>query len=276
MKNLDKNTVKSFSDQWVRYDQSGMSNKEATKIFKNYFSIFPWKKLPKSAEGFDMGCGTGRWAKFVAPKVKTLHCIDPSNAIQVAKKKLKKFKNIQYHQKSLDSSGIKNKSQDFGYLLGVLHYVPNAKAAIKSCVKLLKPGAPILLYIYYSLENRPFWFRILWNLSNLFRLIISRLPKFLNFFLCDLIALFIYFPFAKISLVLESIGLNLINFPLHFYRNTSFYVMRTDSRDRFGTPMEKRYSKKQIQQMMKEAGLERIKFKNTVPFWTVIGHKKND
>ena len=50
----------------------------------------------------------------------------------------------------------------------------------------------------------------------------------------------------KISLVLESIGLNLINFPLHFYRNTSFYVMRTDSRDRFGTPMEKRYSKKQI------------------------------
>lgn len=89
MKNLDKNTVKSFSDQWVRYDQSGMENKEALKIFKNYFSIFPWSKLPKSAEGFDMGCGTGRWAKFVAPKVGKLHCIDPSNAIKVAKKNLK-------------------------------------------------------------------------------------------------------------------------------------------------------------------------------------------
>ena len=73
MNNLDKDTVKSFSDQWLRYDQSGMSKREATKLFKNYFSIFPWDKLPKSAEGFDMGCGTGRWAKFVAPKVKTLH-----------------------------------------------------------------------------------------------------------------------------------------------------------------------------------------------------------
>ena len=42
--------------------------------------------MPKKAEGFDMGCGTGRWAKFVAPKVGKLHCIDPSNAIVVAKK----------------------------------------------------------------------------------------------------------------------------------------------------------------------------------------------
>ncbi len=275
MSNLDKSTIKSFSDQWVRYDQTGMTHKEALRIFKNYFSIFPWKKLSKSAEGFDMGCGTGRWAKFVAPKVRKLHCIDPSNAIKVAKKKLKNFKNINYHRRSLDKSGIKKNSQDFGYLLGVLHYVPDARAAIKSCVELLKPGAPILLYIYYSLENRPFWFKCLWNLSNLFRLIISRLPKFLNFLVCDLIAIFIYFPLAKISLISENIGFNLMNFPLYFYRNTSFYVMRTDSRDRFGSPLEKRYSKNQIYQMMKEAGLENIKFKNSVPFWTVIGYKKH-
>ena len=274
MNNLDKKTVKSFSDQWVKYDQSGMNDKEATKIFKSYFSIFPWKNLRKSAEGFDMGCGTGRWAKFVAPKVKKLHCIDPSSAIKVAKKKLKKFKNVQYHQRSLDNSGLKKNSQDFGYLLGVLHYVPDASEAIKSCVKLLKPGAPILFYIYYSLENRPFWFKCLWYISNLLRIIISRLPKFLNFLICDLIALVIYFPFAKISLFFEYIGFNFENFPLYFYRNRSFYVMRTDSRDRFGTPLEKRYSKEEIIQMMKEANLEKIKFKNSVPFWTVVGHKK--
>jgi len=274
MKNIDKKTVDSFSDQWVRYDQSGMENKEAYKIFKSYFSIFPWNKLPKSAEGFDMGCGTGRWAKFVATKVRKLHCIDPSNAIKVAKKKLKKFNNIKYYQKSLDNSGLKNKSQDFGYLLGVLHYVPDAKAAIKSCSKLLKPGAPILLYIYYSLDNRPLWFRLLWILSNFIRLIISKLPKFLNFLICDIIAFFIYYPFAKISLMFEKIGLDFKNFPLHFYRNLSFYVMRTDSRDRFGSPMEKRYSKNEIQQMMTSAGLEKIKFKNSVPFWTVVGFKK--
>jgi len=92
MKNLDNDTVKSFSDQWVRYDQSGMKNNEAKKIFKNYFSVFPLKKLSKSSEGFDMGCGTGRWAKFIAPKVGKLHCVDPSSAIHVAKKNLNNLK----------------------------------------------------------------------------------------------------------------------------------------------------------------------------------------
>ena len=274
MLNLDKKTVESFSDQWIRYDQSGMDDKEAKKIFNNYFSIFPWKKLSKSAEGFDMGCGTGRWAKFVAPKVGKLHCIDPSNSVEVAKIKLKEFKNIKYHQKSLDNSGLKNNSQDFGYLLGVLHYVPDAKAAIKSCSKLLKPGAPILFYIYYSLDNRPFWFKWIWIVSNFIRLIISRLPKFLNFFVCDLITVFIYYPFARFALIIEKIGLDFKNFPLHFYRKMSFYVMRTDSRDRFGTPTEKRYSKNEIIKMMKDAGLEKIAFKNSVPYWTVVGYKK--
>ena len=274
MSNLDKKTVESFSDQWLKYDQSGMEKNEASKIFNNYFSIFPWSNLSNKAEGFDMGCGTGRWANFVAPKVGKLHCIDPSNAIKVAKKKLKKFNNITYHQKSLDNSGLKIKSQDFGYLLGVLHYVPDAKAAIKSCSELLKPGAPILLYIYYSLDNRPLWFKWLWVLSNLFRLIISRLPKFLNFLICDIITILVYYPLARAAWIFEKIGLNFNNFPLHFYRNRSFYVMRTDSRDRFGTPLEKRYSKNEITQMMKDAGLEKIKFKNSVPFWTVVGFKK--
>lgn len=274
MTNLDIKTVKSFGDEWSHFDQSLMSDKESYKIFKNYFSIFPWKKLSKSAEGFDMGCGTGRWATYVAPRVKKLHCIDPSAAIHVAKKKLNKFKNIQFHQKSLDQTGLKKNSQDFGYLLGVLHYVPDASSAIKSCVKLLKPGAPILLYIYYSLDNRPFWFKCIWTISNFLRIIISRLPKFLNFLICDFIALFVYFPLAKISLFFQYVGLDFENFPLYFYRNRSFYVMRTDSRDRFGTPLEKRYSKKEIYHMMKKAGLEKIKFKNTVPFWTVVGHKK--
>ena len=274
MKNTDQKTVEGFGVEWNKYNQSSIPTKELEKSWNQYFNIFPFEKLNNDSQGFDMGCGSGRWAKFVAPKVGKLHCIDPSEAIKVAKKKLKYFRNIVYHQKSLDNSGLKNNSQDFGYLLGVLHYVPDAQAAIKSCAKLLKPGSPLLLYIYYSLDNRPMWFKWLWILSNFMRLIISRSPKFLNFFICDFIALFIYYPFAKFSFIIEKLGLNFKNFPLHFYRNLSFYVMRTDSRDRFGTPLEKRYSKKEILNMMKQAGFKKIKFKSSVPYWTVVGCKR--
>lgn len=274
MKNLDTKTIESFGDEWTQFDQSDLSNKEAYEIFKNYFSIFPLSKLSKNSEGFDMGCGSGRWAKFIAPKVGLLHCIDPSKSIKIAKKKLRKFDNIKYHQKSLDSSGLKKESQDFGYSLGVLHHVPKTESAIVSCVKLLKPGAPFLLYIYYSFDNRPIWFKYLWSLSNFIRFFISKLPKFLKFLICDVIALIVYYPFARLVLLSEKFGLTLKNFPLHFYRSKSFYSMRTDARDRFGTPLEKRFSKKEIHKMMQISGLEKITFRKNAPFWTAIGYKK--
>lgn len=274
MINLDKKTILSFGDEWNRFDQSRMKRKEAYKIFKDYFSIFPLKKLSKFSEGFDMGCGSGRWAKFLLPSVGLLHCIDPSDAIYVAKKNLKNFKNVKFHHQSLDKCNLKEKSQDFGYSLGVLHHVPNTQLGLNHCVRLLKPGAPFLLYIYYSFDNRPLWFRFVWTISNYLRLFISKLPNFFKFFVCDILAILIYFPISKFIFLFEKAGFRLNTFPLYFYRKKSFYTMRTDSRDRFGTPLEKRFSKKEIYSMMKLAGLEKIKFKNDLPFWTAIGYKK--
>jgi hypothetical protein len=62
MTNLDPETVASFGDEWARFDQSGMSDDEARKVFDEYFHVFPWVDLPADAVGFDMGCGSGRWA----------------------------------------------------------------------------------------------------------------------------------------------------------------------------------------------------------------------
>ena len=272
--NIEKKVIQDFGDEWNNFNQSSIKDYDLKKAFNQYFNIFPKSYLSKNAEGFDMGCGSGRWAKFVAPKVGLLHCIDPSIAIKVAQKKLKKLKNIKYHQKSLEKSGLKEKSQDFGYSLGVLHHVPNTSMAINSCVRLLKPGAPFLLYIYYSFDNRPGWFKSLWIISNYIRLVINKFPKFLKFLICDIIAVLVYYPLARFILLIEKIGFDFKNFPLYFYRSKSFYVMRTDSRDRFGTPLEKRFTKKEIFKMMEISGLEKIKFKNSIPFWTAIGFKK--
>jgi 2-polyprenyl-3-methyl-5-hydroxy-6-metoxy-1,4-benzoquinol methylase len=43
---------------------------------------------------------------------------------------------------------------DFGYSLGVLHHIPDAQKALSDCVKKLKLGAPFLVYLYYSFDNR--------------------------------------------------------------------------------------------------------------------------
>ena len=58
--NVDYKTVEGFGDEWVRFDQSELPDLEHKALFESYFSIFPWYLLPKNAEGFDLGCGSGR------------------------------------------------------------------------------------------------------------------------------------------------------------------------------------------------------------------------
>ena len=163
---------------------------------------------------------------------------------------------------------------DFGYCLGVLHHVPDTQKAINKCVNLLKSNSPLLVYIYYSFDNRPYWVKIIWYLSNILRFFISKLPRLIKNALADLIALFIYIPLSRLYLLLKKINIRAENFPLSFYSDLSFYTIRTDSRDRFGTPLEKRFSKKEINTMMTKAGLKKIKFLNKAPYWVALGFKK--
>ena len=74
-----------------------------------------------------------------------------------------------------------------------------------------------------------------------------------------------------IAKFLEVLKFNVKNFPLSAYRHNSFYTMRTDSLDRFGTKLERRFSKVEIIKMMQIAGLEDIKFSNQTPYWCATG-----
>lgn len=270
-KNLDVDTVASFGDEWLRFDQSRMSDAESLKIFENYFAVFPWSALPPNAEGFDMGCGSGRWARWVAPRVGRLHCIDPSQALDVARSNLSGFSNVEFHKASVADPGLEQASQDFGYSLGVLHHVPNTAAAIRSCVALLKPGAPLLLYLYYAFDGRPWWFKSIWRASEIARRLICRLPDGSKHIVTNAIAAGIYWPLARLSGLIERLGVSVESLPLSYYRKHSFYTLRTDARDRFGTPLEQRFTRDQINLMMLDAGLVSVEFSEDPPYWCAVG-----
>jgi ubiquinone/menaquinone biosynthesis C-methylase UbiE len=274
--NIDSKTVDGFGDEWTRFDQAGMSDEDTKRLFEGYFSVFPWSDLPKNAEGFDLGCGSGRWAKLLAPRVGKLHCIDPSIAIEVARKNLQGMSNCEFHHAGVDEIPLPDLSMDFGVSLGVLHHIPDTQYALASCVAKLKPGAPFLLYLYYKFDNRPAWFRLLWQMSELIRALVSRLPYGLRYAMSQIIAALIYWPLARFAGLAELIGFDVKNFPLAPYRYLGFYVMRTDALDRFGTRLEQRFSRVEIQQMMESAGLERIVFSESIPFWCAVGFARSD
>ena len=72
-KNSDEYVVRDFGREWKHYHQRDLDNRELSNLFNKYFSIFPFEKLSKNSVGFDMGCGTGRWASLIAPKVNKLY-----------------------------------------------------------------------------------------------------------------------------------------------------------------------------------------------------------
>jgi ubiquinone/menaquinone biosynthesis C-methylase UbiE len=209
---------------------------------------------------------------LVAARVRHLHLLDASPAaLAVARENLRGADNVSFHNASVGDIPLPDASLDFAFSLGVLHHVPDTAAAIRSVAAKLKPGAPFLLYLYYAFDNRPRWYRSLWRTSEVLRTRVSHLPHAARRAVSESIAGLVYWPLARAA---QAAALNPIdsrNWPLAFCCDKSVYVMRTDAYDRFGTQLEQRFTRAEIERMMRDAGLDNIRFSDTPPYWCAVG-----
>ena len=275
--NLDIQVTRGFGREWstFRQDPDHLSHQQRRAIFDDYFRIFPWNLLPPGGGvGLDVGCGTGRWSLLVAPRVQHLHLLDPSpEALDVAKQNLAGIDNVSYHLHSVATIPLPSSSLDFAFSLGVLHHVPDTEAAIASIADKLKPNAPFLIYLYYALDNRPIWYRLLWRMTDLARSVVSRLPHPLRLAFSQIVAALIYWPLARVARFIAQHRGSPAALPLAYYADKSFYVMRTDAYDRFCTRLEKRFRQGEIAGMLMRAGFREIAFSDAPPFWCAVGLK---
>jgi ubiquinone/menaquinone biosynthesis C-methylase UbiE len=275
--NIDLRVARGFGREWstFRQDEDHLSREQRQAIFDDYFGIFPWHLLPAGGGvGLDVGCGTGRWSVLVAPRVEHLHLLDPSaEALSVAKENLHGINNVSYHLESVAAIPLPPKSLDFAFSLGVLHHVPDTEAAIAAIAGKLKPNAPFLVYLYYALDNRPVWYRLLWRVTDLARSVVARLPHPLRLAISQIVAALIYWPLARIARLMSRRGGSASALPLSYYADKSFYVMRTDAYDRFCTRLEKRFRRSDIERMLTRAGFKNVTFSSKQPFWCALGIK---
>ncbi|MCC7050979.1 MAG: class I SAM-dependent methyltransferase [Bacteroidia bacterium] len=272
--NIDANTVTSFGEEWSAFNS--FTDSEIEYIGNEYFDICE-TILSEKISVLDVGCGTGRWSKYLSKKVNFIEAIDPSDAIYSAAQLLNINNNVRITRAGVANIPFADNSFDLVFSLGVLHHVPDTFKAITDCVKKVKPNGYFLVYLYYSLDNRGLGYKLLFKISNGFRFVISSLPTFFKKNICNLIALFVYVPFVTLSKCFRFFGLKKIanKIPLSYYTDKSFFVIRNDALDRFGTPLEQRFSKKEIETMMRNAGLTNIHFSNQAPYWHAIGKKQN-
>lgn len=270
--NTDAHTVASFGEEWLKFN--GFDKKELELIFNEYFDLCTQKVLPENALVLDLGCGSGRWSACLANRVAQIEAVDPSKAIYAAAQVTRHYHNIRLSQCSVSCLPFADNNFDFIFSLGVLHHIPDTQKAIIDCVKKLKPGAWLLIYLYYALDNRGFFYKLIFNISTLGRKLICKMPSKIKHLICDGIALFIYWPTVQAVRFFKFLNFKFYTrMPLAYYINKSFFVMRNDALDRFGTPLEQRFTKIQIIGMLTSAGLNNIQFSEKAPYWHCIAQK---
>jgi len=140
----------------------------------------------------------------------------------------------------------------------------------------IRPGGLALLYLYYALDGRGPIFKAIFGVVNGMRTLTSRWPRPVVFVVAFAIALLCYWPLARISAVLEGLGRQRVAamVPLSFYSRRSFRTMVNDSLDRFGTRVERRLTREQMDAFLRQAGLDEVRFSTRPPFWHAVGRRK--
>ena len=272
-KNIDQGVIDSFGHEWATFDYGETETAEALNAqFDVYCAPIDLSHFdPKNSIAADFGAGSGRWAARLLPNFSLVYALEPSDgASKVLQNKFSDEAKIKVLQETVGANSIPLESLDLAMSLGVLHHIPDTGLAIKDVSLRIKPGGTFLCYLYYSLENKPTFYKLIFKAVDGVRRVISVLPQRIKQLVTSTIAALIYWPLARFSKVLNKFGVNTSNIPLHHYADMPFVMLANDALDRFGTSLEQRFSKAEITEMLRAADFDiaTLKFSDKEPFWT--------
>lgn len=250
----------SFGEEWQEYSAILPEHEEE---FRRYFDLVDLDSL-RDKRLVDLGCGIGRWSYFLKDRCRELVLIDFSEAIFVARKNLRDAQNTLFFLGDIRHLPFRRDFADFAFSLGVLHHLPEDALEL---VRSLRDSAPeLLVYLYYALENRPAYFRLLLAGATLLRRTVSRSrsPWFRRAF-ARVATVSFYVPLIALGRALEPFGVA-DRVPLYdTYRGKSLQRIEQDAYDRFCTPIERRYTRAQIASL--RDAFSEVRISERRPYW---------
>ena len=266
-KDFAEDIQETFGAEWEEYSEILPEHKFE---FESYFDLIDLNDL-KEKRVTDLGCGIGRWAHFVSPKAREVVLVDFSDAVFVARNNLRQNPNCIFIMSDILDLPFKEKFSDYIYCLGVLHHLP--VDCLDATRKLSKYSNNLLIYLYYGLDNRAFYFRFVLNLITLLRIVLSSIKsKILRSILTELLMWSLYIPIIKFGRILGKFGIGRL-IPLHeFYSGMSLKRIRQDVYDRFFTRIEQRVTRLEIQSL--EDTFNSVKISTKQPYWHFLCRNK--
>jgi SAM-dependent methyltransferase/uncharacterized protein YbaR (Trm112 family) len=262
--------IAGFDDEWQRFADVGTVEDRA--VFAQYFDLIGQDLLAEDRVVLDAGCGAGRWAFGVASHGPRVIAVDLGQSVEIARRNTVFLGRVACVQADLRSLPLRAGSVDWAYSLGVLHHIDQPETALTRIAEAVRPGGQVLLYLYYALDFRGPLYRGIFRAIDGARRVTSRLPRPLLVPLAGAIAIAVYWPLARTARALDLLGAHgaANTVPLAFYRERTLRKMINDSVDRFGTILERRYTREDMARLARAAGLGNPLFSTSAPYWHAI------
>jgi SAM-dependent methyltransferase len=250
---LKRDTARSFAYEWSRF---GRSRREWEKNFRDYMrplgpDFFSGRRI------LDVGTGSGRHSLEAARLGAEVVAVDLGASIDTARRNLPP--SVLTVQADAENLPFEDQSFDFVMSIGVLHHLPDTEGVLRSLVRYVRPDGRLRIYLYWVPERR--WHRALLKVVSAVRRLTVRMPHRLLHIACYPLAVGLFvtvvIPYRlmrrrpRLRAIAEAL-------PLKAYAEYPFGVLVNDQFDRLSAPLERRFTREEVVEMLARSGLTEV------------------
>lgn len=247
---IKRRTSDSFAYEWEHF---GSPRPEWQQNFIDYMRPLT-EDFFRGRRVLDVGAGSGRHSAYATILGAEVVAVDRGRTIDVARRNLPAA--ALTVQADAERLPFETEIFDLVVSIGVLHHLSDTERALRSIARYAKVDGRVHIYLYWVPERASH--RIVLKLVTAARQLTVKLPHGLLHKLCYPLSILLWLgvvlPYRAVRSRPQMSKVASV-FPLKTYADYPFGVLVNDQFDRFSAPIERRFTRTEVQMMLERSSL---------------------